>query len=320
MKKLQSFLVMVLCALMVSGCAEEQKPQFAATVYPVEYLINKIGENYVGVHTISSDTIIQRSQLKQDAKSVLKECDALFYIGGLEPYMDVYYDDIRSTKVNLVNLETKSAIYKFERYTTTTINGITTGVEGPYYEGDIFKSTDVYDSDPMLWMDPVAMTSMANDIYDSMVAAHPEYEKIFKTNYEKLEVDLARLDADFQKINEEHMKISFVSMTPGFGIWQKSYGVNVYPVCLSKYGALPTTEQLEAIKSRIKADKVRYMVLEQNLPEDMIELQQQLIDELGLIPINMSNLSNISESDQKATKDYLTIMYENLKMLESMAS
>lgn len=320
MKKLQSFLVMMLCALMVSGCAEEQKPQFAATVYPVEYLINKIGENYVGVHNISSDTIIQRAQLKSDYQSILKECDTLFYIGGLEPYMDVYYDDIRSTKVDLVNLETKSAIYKFERYTTTMINGMTTGVEGPYYDGDIFKSTDVYESDPMLWMDPVAMTSMASDIYDSMVAAYPEYEKIFQTNYEKLEVDLARLDADFQKINEEHMEISFVSMTPGFGIWQKSYGVNVYPVCLSKYGALPTTEQLEAIKSRIRADKVRYMVLEQNLPEDMMELQQHLIDELGLIPINMSNLSNISESDQKATKDYLTIMYENLKMLESMAS
>lgn len=320
MKKLQSFLVMMLCALMVSGCAEEQKPQFAATVYPVEYLINKIGENYVSVHNISSDTIIQRAQLKSDYQSILKECDTLFYIGGLEPYMDVYYDDIRSTKVDLVNLETKSAIYKFERYTTTMINGMTTGIEGPYYAGDIFKSTDVYESDPMLWMDPVAMTSMASDIYDSMVAAYPEYEKIFQTNYEKLEVNLARLDADFQKINEEHMEISFVSMTPGFGIWQKSYGVNVYPICLSKYGALPTTEQLEAIKSRIRADKVRYMVLEQNLPEDMIELQQQLIDELGLIPINMSNLSNISESDQKATKDYLTIMYENLKMLESMAS
>ena len=41
--------------------------------------------------------------------------------------MDIYYDDIRSTKVNMVNLETKSAVYKFERYTTTTINGITTG-------------------------------------------------------------------------------------------------------------------------------------------------------------------------------------------------
>ena len=319
MKKLQSFLVIMLSALFLSGCSEEH-PKVATTIYPLTYLVDRIAGNYVEVENISTDTLVQRAQLKEDYKKTLKNSDILFYIGGLEPYMDIYYDDIRSTKVNMVNLETKSAVYKFERYTTTTINGITTGVEAPYYDGDAFKMLDLYDSDPMLWMDPVAMTSMAHDICTSLSNQYPEYKKIFQSNYKKLEVDLARLDADYQKIPEEHMQISFVSMTPSFGIWQKSYGVNVYPVCLSKYGALPTKDQLEAIKSRIRADKVRYMVLEQNLPEDMAKLQQQLIDELGLTPINMSNLSSISESDQKATKDYLTIMYENLKMLENMAS
>lgn len=319
MKKLQSFLVMMLCALVLGGCGEAH-PKVATTIYPVTYLVDRIAGNYVEVENISTDTLIQRAQLKEDYKKTLKDSDILFYIGGLEPYMDIYYDDIRSTKVTMVNLETKSAVYKFERYTTTTINGITTGVEAPYYDGDAFKMLDMYDSDPMLWMDPVAMTSMAHDIYTSLSTQYPEYQKIFQSNYEKLEFDLARLDADYQKVPEEHMQISFVSMTPSFGIWQKSYGVNVYPVCLSKYGALPTKDQLEAIKNRIRADKVRYMVLEQNLPEDMEKLQQELIDELGLTPINMSNLSSISESDQKATKDYLTIMYENLKMLENMAS
>ena len=319
MKKLQSFLVIMLCMLILSGCSEEH-PKVATTIYPLTYLVDRIAGNYVEVENISTDTLIQRAKLKEDYKKTLKNSNILFYIGGLEPYMDIYYDEIRSTKVTMVNLETKSAVYDFERYTTTTINGITTGVEEPYYDGDAFKMLDLYDSDPMLWMDPVAMTSMAHDIYTSLSTQYPEYEKIFKSNYDKLEVDLARLDADYQKIPEEHMQISFVSMTPSFGIWQKSYGVNVYPVCLSKYGALPTKDQLEAIKARIRSDKVRYMVLEQNLPEDMEKLQQQLIDELGLTPINMSNLSSISESDQKATKDYLTIMYENLKMLENMAS
>lgn len=319
MKKLQSFLVIMLCMLFLSGCSEEH-PKVATTIYPLTYLVDRIAGNYVEVENISTDTLIQRAKLKEDYKKTLKNSNILFYIGGLEPYMDIYYDEIRSTKVTMVNLETKSAVYDFERYTTTTINGITTGVEEPYYDGDAFKMLDLYDSDPMLWMDPVAMTSMAHDIYTSLSTQYPEYEKIFKSNYDKLEVDLARLDADYQKIPEEHMQISFVSMTPSFGIWQKSYGVNVYPVCLSKYGALPTKDQLEAIKARIRSDKVRYMVLEQNLPEDMEKLQQQLIDELGLTPINMSNLSSISESDQKATKDYLTIMYENLKMLENMAS
>lgn len=116
------------------------------------------------------------------------------------------------------------------------------------------------------------------------------------------------------------MNISFVSMTPSFGNWQKSYGIKVYPITLSKYGALPTSDQLAAMKKRIKSDHVRYIAIEQNLSEDMEKLQQQLIDELALIPVNLNNLSSISSEDKKASKDYLTIMYDNLKALESIAS
>ena len=172
--------------------------------------------------------------------------DALFYIGGLEPYMDLYVDDIRDTGVDMVDLATKSAIYKFERYTSTTIDGITAGTEGPYYEGEEFANLDTYDADPMLWMDPVAMTSMASDIRDYLVQKYPQYKDIFDENYDALELDLARLEADFQAIPDGKMNISFVSMTPSFGNWQKSYGIKVYPITLSKDGALPTSDQLAA--------------------------------------------------------------------------
>ena len=208
----------------------------------------------------------------------------------------------------MVDLATKSAIYKFERYTSTTIDGITAGTEGPYYEGEEFANLDTYDADPMLWMDPVAMTSMASDIRDYLVQKYPQYKDIFDENYDALELDLARLEADFQAIPDGKMNICFVSMTPSFGNWQKSYGIKVYPITLSKYGALPTSDQLAAIKKRIKSDHVRYIAIEQNLSEDMEKLQQQLIDELALIPVNLNNLSSISSEDKKASKDYLTIL------------
>ena len=91
-------------------------------------------------------------------------------------------------------------------------------------------------------------------------------------------------------------------MTPSFGNWQKSYGIEVYPVILSKYGALPTKDQLEIIKKRIRNDHVRYMAMESNLPEDMVRLREKLIQELGLIPVELNNVSSLKESDQKAGK------------------
>ena len=317
--KVKLFLVSVLALFLVSGC-EEKNPSIATTVYPVQYLVERIGGDDVTVNNITENTMIQRAQIKSSFQDILKDSDALFYIGGLEPYMDLYVDDIRDTGVDMVDLATKSAIYKFERYTSTTIDGITAGTEGPYYEGEEFANLDTYDADPMLWMDPVAMTSMASDIRDYLVQKYPQYKDIFDENYDALELDLARLEADFQAIPDGKMNISFVSMTPSFGNWQKSYGIKVYPVTLSKYGALPTSDQLAAMKKRIKSDHVRYIAIEQNLSEDMEKLQQQLIDELALIPVNLNNLSSISGEDKKASKDYLTIMYDNLKALESIAS
>ncbi len=317
--KIKLFLVSVLALFLVSGC-EEKNPSIATTVYPVQYLVERIGGDDVTVSNMTENTMIQRAQIKSSFQDILKDSDALFYIGGLEPYMDLYVDDIRDTGVDMVDLATKSAIYKFERYTSTTIDGITAGTEGPYYEGEEFANLDTYDADPMLWMDPVAMTSMASDIRDYLVQKYPQYKDIFDENYDALELDLARLEADFQAIPDGKMNISFVSMTPSFGNWQKSYGIKVYPVTLSKYGALPTSDQLAAMKKRIKSDHVRYIAIEQNLSEDMEKLQQQLIDELALIPVNLNNLSSISSEDKKASKDYLTIMYDNLKALESIAS
>ena len=317
--KIKLFLVSVLALFLVSGC-EEKNPSIATTVYPVQYLVERIGGDDVTVSNITENTMIQRAQIKSSFQDILKDSDALFYIGGLEPYMDLYVDDIRDTGVDMVDLATKSAIYKFERYTSTTIDGITAGTEGPYYEGEEFANLDTYDADPMLCMDPVAMTSMASDIRDYLVQKYPQYKDIFDENYDALELDLARLEADFQAIPDGKMNISFVSMTPSFGNWQKSYGIKVYPITLSKYGALPTSDQLAAMKKRIKSDHVRYIAIEQNLSEDMEKLQQQLIDELALIPVNLNNLSSISSEDKKASKDYLTIMYDNLKALESIAS
>lgn len=317
--KIKLFLVSVLALFLVSGC-EEKNPSIATTVYPVQYLVERIGGDDVTVSNITENTMIQRAQIKSSFQDILKDSDALFYIGGLEPYMDLYVDDIRDTGVDMVDLATKSAIYKFERYTSTTIDGITAGTEGPYYEGEEFANLDTYDADPMLWMDPVAMTSMASDIRDYLVQKYPQYKDIFDENYDALELDLARLEADFQAIPDGKMNISFVSMTPSFGNWQKSYGIKVYPITLSKYGALPTSDQLAVMKKRIKSDHVRYIAIEQNLSEDMEKLQQQLIDELALIPVNLNNLSSISSEDKKASKDYLTIMYDNLKALESIAS
>ena len=87
--KIKLFLVSILALVLVSGC-EEKKPSIATTVYPVQYLVKRIGGEDVTVTNITENTMIQRAQIKASFKDTLEDSDALFYIGGLEPYMDLY--------------------------------------------------------------------------------------------------------------------------------------------------------------------------------------------------------------------------------------
>lgn len=318
MKKKWILISLFLITSLCSGC-RPSNPKVVVTSYPIAYLAEQIGGDYISVTNISTDTLIQRSSIVDDYESILDHADVLFYIGGLEPYMELYLDDIRASKISMVDLSTISALNQFRRYTSTQLNGEIVTAETAWYEGEVFKDIDLYEKDPILWIDPISMSSMGSTICEWLCDQYPEYAKAFQQNFDQLMNDLARMDADYQELKDEGAKISFVSLTPSFGNWQKSYGIKVYPICLSKYGALPSESQLRLMKARIQKDGVRYIVKESNLSEDMLALHDQLVSELGLISVDISNLSSLSEEEKSNNMDYKSLMYQNLRVLEEIA-
>lgn len=316
-KKLLLCFIMLLVPL--TACSPK-KIKVCSTVYPIHYLINEIGGEVIDTCTIGDNQVVQRSNITNSYALELEDADVLFYIGGLEPYYEIYIDEIRESGVTLVDLSTQSAIYKFQRYLTLYIDGNTVNVEKPYYDSTAFDNVNTYVNDPMIWMDPIAMTSMAKTITDHLSTLLPEKESFFRSNFETLEVELARLDAEYQVLRNRSSQVSIITMTPSFGNWQKSYGINVYPIIMSKYGVLPNAAQLAVIKERIRIDNVRYIAEEPNMTADMRVLYDQLVSELGLIPVKLHNLSSITGADIQANKNYQSIMYENLEVLESIAN
>jgi ABC-type Zn uptake system ZnuABC Zn-binding protein ZnuA len=267
-------------------------------------------------------TIVQRSQIRSDYQNILSKYAILFHIGDLEPYISVYSDEISASGIVRNDLSVLNAVYEFKRYTQVITDGVVSYVESPYYKGEEFNSVDMNKLDLYLWNDPIAMLSMAKDIYSYLVRTYPENENIYTENLNKLEADLINLDAQYQMLAtslvNNNQTIRFVSMTASFGNWQKTYGFQVYPVILSRYGVLPDEKQLEIIKNRIIQDDVRYIVYEPNMSEDMIELFDRLESELLLTRVELSNLSSLTEAEIAEGRDYLSLMYENLSVLETM--
>ena len=328
MKKIGKILSILLIILMLTGCAKV-KTYTSYTIYPIVYLLNRIGGNRIKTISVQSDNLVQvatpleKSEDNPSFKEILDDSLYFFHIGDLEPYLEIYDDDVNQSEANVVDLSVLNAIYKFQRYTLVQANGRETYIEAPYYDDDSFDNIDTYDTDLFLWLDPIGMLSMAKTIYQILASNYVEQSAYFKENYTALESDLIEVDARYQnlanKLKSESKVIKFVSMTPSFGCWQKSYGFQVYPVCLSKYGALPNEKQLEAIKKRIIEDDVKYIVYEPNMTIEMSELFNSLADELNLTRVNLSNLSSLTPTQVNDGKDYLSIMYENLSVLENIA-
>ncbi len=308
-------LVLLVCVL--SGCAAPVV-KIGYTVYPIEYIVKEIAGDKAMLYPMGDNTQILRSQASVDFEENLDQIDVLIHIGDLEPYLDVYDKDIKESRVETLDLSTRTSIYEFKRYTSVMVSGTESVVESKYYDGAAFDAVDTYTIDPYLWIDPIAMTSMANQIKEWLIEKMPEEKAYFEENYAALEMELVRLGAEYQLLKDSGRDIKLVTMTPSFGNWQKYYGVEVYPVILSEYGVLPTFEQYELIKQRIVEDGVKYIVEEPNMPQDIQDLYNRLKEELQLETIKLNSLTYLSDDLRMSGKDYIQVMYENLAELENI--
>lgn len=300
------------------------RSKVAYSVYPVGFLLQRICQKKIDAVKIQDEQMVQVARPIDNFVEELKNVQFYFHIGDLEPYNKLYSKEISNSGVKVVDLSSLNAIYYFQRYSLIYLDGKETYIQGPYYNGDTFNDIDMPDRDLFLWIDPIGMISMAKDIVSTLSANYVEEAEFFKNNFKALEEDLINLDADYQKLSQklkkENKTVKFVSMSNSFGNWQKAYGFQVYPISLSKYGTLPTDKQLYLIKQRIKEDNVKYIAYEPNMTKEMIDLFNKLETELNLVRVNLSNVSSLTETQKKDNKDYLSLMYENLTVLENMAT
>ena len=245
--------LMITLALLV-GC-QPKKQNVAYTVYPVQYLLERIGNEKVITHALSNEENAMRSTLTEDYKTILKEADTIFTIGGLEPYLDTINQDITDFKPNIFDLGSKGAIVPFVRHTTAVVDNVDVVVESNYYENPLFDNIDTYVNDPYIWLDPIMMTSMANEVLAYFIEKDPDNTAYYEKNFEAVKIELAYLDANYSELKGK--QLSLASMVPAFGSYANNYGFSISPVILSKYGNLPTKAQLEIIKARLVQDNVK---------------------------------------------------------------
>jgi len=307
----------IMTLTLLTGCIQGSL-NVVVTNYPLEFLVKRIAGDRVNVVRLDEGAVAQRAQINSDYETILEQANVIFYINEAQPYFELYETELREAKAEMVDLSQYSKLYDFKRYQNIVVSGQVTSFESAYYDSALLDNVDMYSSDPILWIDPIAMTSMGRSVLDYLVTKYPDQATYFKDNFETLEIELVRLYADYQKLRDVDAQISFVTITPTFGNWQKSYGINIYPIALSKYGVLPDEALLNVYRNRIDEDGVEYIAYESNLPDDYVRLYNQIKTELDLTQINLHNLYTLSSEDIDNNEDYISLMYRNLETLMAL--
>ena len=185
MKIIKKLLTTLLVCLLMSGCTSV-KHYISYTIYPVGYILNRIGGNKISTTSIQTNNMAQLAQMVENYDEILNDSIVLFHVGGLEPYMDIYDEEIKETDVDVEDLSTLNALYKYKRYTPIIVDGKLNYIEGEYYESDIFAEVNTYDLDPFIWLSPIGMYSMAKDVKEYLSSNYFEESSYFNDNYEKL--------------------------------------------------------------------------------------------------------------------------------------
>ncbi len=318
MKKcIKILLIIILTASVAVGCKVE-KVRVCGTIYPVQYLLERIGGNRINTCTLSDNQQVINSQMVPNYKSLTQDVDAIFHLGDVEPFLSLYTAEFNAQEIPLINVSANALVNNFKYYSVEEVNGEDQYVEKDWYDGAAaFEDVDMYSIDPYVWLDPIAYTSVAKNITDYLIKLAPLDRDYFNSNFVDLQSELSTLDAQLNVFKDEG--ISFVSITPSFGNWQKTYGIDVAPAILSKYGVTPNSNQLAVITNWITENKIKYIAFEDGLNDSQKATYDYLVKEHKLEPINLYNLSFITEEQLTQELDYLDLMYRNLDALIEMS-
>lgn len=314
LKKLFRLTLLSIISLAFLVACGQKQVEVAYTVYPVQYLIERIGGDLVTTRAFADNSIAIRSQLSEDYLDIIKTSDTIFTIGGLEPYLDIINNEIKDFDPTIIELGSKGALTPFERYTTAIIDNVEVEVSSRYYDNPVFDNVDTYTNDPYIWLDPIMMTSMANEIYTYFITEIPQSKDYFEKNYDSLIMDLANLDANYAEL-KKLKGLSVATILPAFGRYANNYNLRISPIILSKYGNLPSDKQLEVIKARLLNDNVQYLFVEGNLDSDIMEMANSIAEDLEIELVTVYSLSNRTALQVENGEDYLHIMNQNLAEL-----
>lgn len=280
MKKIFKLLILIIITFTITGCFDENNMKdinIYTSIYPINYITEELYGNNSTVLSIYPDGIDYNKYTVSD--KLLKDysdCDLFIYNGSV--------------------IKERGYAEKIHRKIIDAASGMT------------------YVNDPAeLWLDPLNMLMMTQNIKNGFNEYIDEYYLIkdINTNYDKLNLELSELDAEFKEMSDSAANTTIVVSSDLFKYLEK-YGFTV--ISLEENENYNEKNVSEA-KKLIASGTVKY-IFSKDTDSNSDTVKNILTTYPKVTVLKINTLGTLSSTDVKNKDNYFSIMLKNIDLFK----
>ncbi len=314
MKKILLMLLAVVLTMTLTACKNDDADEniVYVTVYPMQYLVEQIGGDTVTVKRVPGSTVHSES-IDWSAKEIIDmvNSDLLFYIdAGVDTYIpnnkESTFDDGNVELINVSQYVTYNKVC-FSREHSHLYPG-----DNPILDCDENSLAD----DPHFWLDPVRMLQAAELVRDKLIVAYPENSELYENNFTVMSAALEKLNDDFQDMADVATK-PIITTVMLFTYWHDRYDLEIISILTSPHTTESIPSDIISFVNEAQASSIDYILFEKNTNspagEQVLDALQALDSEASALYLH--GLGNLTNEEIENGSTYISIMYDNLEVL-----
>jgi zinc transport system substrate-binding protein len=165
--------------------------------------------------------------------------------------------------------------------------------------------------DPHAWLDPILVKEMGKNIAVGLTQAESAGKSIYETNLKNFQSKLDELDAQIKKGLSKCKHKALIISHQFFDYFGARYNLQIESLSGLEPGE-PTPKRLTELIKFGKEKGLKYIFAEPLSESKAIET---LARELGAKILTLDPIEGLTEEEEKAGANYLSLMSENLKSL-----
>ena len=299
-------LLAILVMLLLSACGNtkgtteksEDKIKVVTTFYPMYDFTKNIVGNLGDVEMlIPSGT--EPHDYEPSAKDIAKITDSnVFVYNSLE--LEIWVKDV------LENVDQKKV----------TVVDASQGIslmDGAVNEDEEERKGHNHELDPHVWLDPVLAKKEVETIRDALIKSYPKHKETLEKNAATYLEKLSALDKDYQHAFKNAQNKTFVTQHAAFGYLAKQYGLTQEPIAGISPDQEPSPSRLAELKKYIENQHVSVIYFETTASS---KVAKTLAKETGVELAVLNPLESLTQKEQEAGENYISVMKENLEALK----